>query len=152
MFGQLPPRKIAPRLIAPQAITTEDNYPLNNFSPDNCAREKLPPRTIVPEENYPPENCPVTRIFPLLLPLKQIPINECYKWTEENYALSLYEYYNIRVLQLRIKNRFSSIYVLQILTKPSRTPLIREHISLNTSWFSSARTQKIQFFGKSDSE
>ena len=37
----------------------------------------------------------------------------------------LYEYFNLRVVQLRSKNRFTSIYFLQILTKPCRAPLIR---------------------------
>ena len=51
------------------------------------------------------------------------------------------------------EERFISLYFLQILTKPCRTPLIREHLSLNASWFSYARTQKkLQLFGKFDSE
>ena len=37
---------------------------------------------------------------------------------------------------------FTSIYFLQILTKPCRTPLIREKLLLNAFWFSYARTQK----------
>ena len=45
-------------------------------------------------------------------------------------------------LQLRSKKWFTSVYFLQILTKPRRTPLIREHLSLNASWFSYERTQK----------
>ena len=54
----------------------------------------------------------------------------------------VYEYYNIRVLQLRRKKWFTSKYFLQILTKPCKTPLTREHLSLNASWFSYSRTQK----------
>ena len=55
-------------------------------------------------------------------------------------------------LQIMSKNLFTFMYFLQILTRPWRTPLIREHLSLNASWFSYARTQKIRFFGKTDSE
>ena len=36
-------------------------------------------------------------------------------------------------LQLKSKKWFTSIYFLQILTKPGRITLIREHLSLNTS-------------------
>ena len=54
----------------------------------------------------------------------------------------IYEYYNIWVLQLKSKKWFTSILFLQILTKPCRTPLITEHLSLNVSWFSYARAQK----------
>ena len=35
-----------------------------------------------------------------------------------------------------------SIYFLHILTRPYRTPIIREELSLNASWFSLARTKK----------
>ena len=43
---------------------------------------------------------------------------------------------------------FSCEHFWQVLTKPCRTSLIREHLSLNASWFSYARTQKNTFFEK----
>ena len=43
-------------------------------------------------------------------------------------------------LKLKSKKWFTSIYFLQILTKPCRTPLIRENPSVNAFWFSNART------------
>ena len=45
-------------------------------------------------------------------------------------------------LQLRSKKWFTSIYFLQILTKLCRTPFIREHLSLNTFWFSYDKSAK----------
>ena len=45
-------------------------------------------------------------------------------------------------LQIKSQKWFISIYFLQILTKPCRTPLKRELFSLNASWFPYARTQK----------
>ena len=39
-----------------------------------------------------------------------------------------------------------------VLTKPCRISLIREHLSLNVYCFYYARTEKIQLFGKIDSE
>ena len=45
-------------------------------------------------------------------------------------------------LQLRIKKWFTPIKFLQILTTPCRMPLIREHLSLNASWYSYARKWK----------
>ena len=55
--------------------------------------------------------------------------------------------------QVRIKKWFIFIDLLQILTKPCRASRIREHLSLNASWFSYARTQKYtdllkNWFGK----
>ena len=44
-------------------------------------------------------------------------------------------------LQLRIKKGFTFICFLLILTEACRAPLITEHLSLNVSWFSCARTQ-----------
>ena len=95
------------------------------------------PLTAASKENCPPENCPLTIIAPTQAnsPKRVLRV----KWVK---ICIVYEYYNIRVLQLRSKNRFTSIYFLQILTKPCRTPLIREQLSLNASWFSSARMQK----------
>ena len=120
-----------------RAITLEENCPL-----DVCPSPgQLSPSIIAPEENCPRRKFPPHHIvLPLL---KQIPTKEYHRWTEENSALSIiYEYHNIRVLQLRSKKWFASIYFLQILNKLCRTPLIREHLSLNASWFSYARTQK----------
>ena len=54
----------------------------------------------------------------------------------------------MQLLQLRSKKWFTSIYFLQILTKPCRTPIIRDDILLNASWFSWARTQKRAIFSK----
>ena len=45
-------------------------------------------------------------------------------------------------MQLRSKKWFTSVYFLQISTKPRRTSLIRENLSLNASWFSYERTQR----------
>ena len=60
--------------------------------------------------------------------------------------------YDIWVLQLRSKKELNSIYFLQTLTKPSETPLLREHLSLNVPWFSDAGTQRNTIFGKIDSK
>ena len=91
-----------------------------------------------------PKNCPLTTKFPSKI-IAHTQANSPQRVLRVNWGKLVYEYCNIRVLQLRSKNRFTSIYFLQILTKPCRiTPLIREHFSLNASWFSSARTQKIQ--------
>ena len=49
-------------------------------------------------------------------------------------------------LQIRNKKWFTSIYFLQILTKPCKTPLVRKQLSLNASWFSYGRTQKNRIF------
>ena len=101
------------------------------------------PLTTASEENCPPENCLLTIIASTQAnsPKRVLRV----QWVK---TCVVYEYYNIRVLQLRSKNRFTSICFLQILTKPCRTPLIREQLSLNASWCSSARTQKITIFWK----
>ena len=51
-------------------------------------------------------------------------------------------------LQLMCKKWFTSLCFLQIWTKSWRTTLIREHLSLNVSWFPYARTQKDTIFWK----
>ena len=105
------------------------------------------PLTTASEENCPPENCLLTIIASTQAnsPKRVLRV----QWVK---TCVVYEYYNIRVLQLRSKNRFTSIYFLQILTKPCRKPLIRKHFSLNASWFSFAKTQKKKKLWKIDSE
>ena len=121
------------------------NFPRGKLSPGYLPPGQFPPRIIAPEKNRLPlgklaphhkisleNNCPHSNKFPL---------NEYYKWTENNYALStstiIYEYCNLGV---------KSDLLPYILTKPCRTPLIRECLSLNVSLFSSARTQKYYIF------
>ena len=118
----MPPRKIAPRIIAPK-----ENYPL-----DSCPREKLTPA-----------NCPLTMKFPSKI-VAPTQANSPQRVLQVNYGklCIVYVYHNMQLLQLRSKKSFTSIYFLQILTKPCRTPIIREDILLNASWFSWARTQK----------
>ena len=124
----MPPRKIAPRIIAPK-----ENYPL-----DSCPREKLAPA-----------NCPLTMRCPSKIvaptqansPQRVLRV----KWGK---LCIVYEHYIIRVPQIRSKKWFTFLYFLQILIKPCRTPPIREHLSLNASWFSYARTQKNKIFWK----
>ena len=116
------PWMIAPCIIAPQTITAEVNCPWGKLPPG-----KLPTHHKVSLEN----NCP----HQANSPQRVLRVN----WGK---LCIVNEYYNIRVLQLTSKNWFTSIYILHILTKPCRTPLIIEHLSLNTSWFSSARMQK----------
>ena len=127
------------------------------LSPDNC------PRTIPPQENCPvdncpqgkllPENCPLTIKFPSKI-LSPAQGNSPQRALRVNWGklCIVYEYYNMRALQLRSKNRFTSIYFLQILTNPGRTLLITEHFSLNVSRFSPPERKKMQFFGKIDSK
>ena len=114
----------------------------NDFHKRNAHSSPLP-LTTASEENCPPENCPLTIIGPTQAnsPKRVLRV----KWVK---ICIVYEYYDIRVLQLRSKNRFTSIYFLQILTKPCRAPLIREQLSLNASWFSSAIKQKNTIFWK----
>ena len=99
------------------------------------------------------ENCPLNIKFPLkiIAPLKQIPAKEYYEWTEQNYALSTSTIIN-KYCNLGVKSDLLPYNFCQILTKPYRTLLIRERLSLNASWFSYARTQKNAIFGKIDSE
>ena len=109
--------------------------PPDSCLPDNSFREKLPPRKVAPrlnapEENFPPENCPLTIRFPLKI-IAPTQANSPQRVLRVNWGklCILYEYFNIRVVQLRSKNRFTSIYFLQILTKPCRTPLIIQHFT-----------------------
>ena len=83
--------------------------------------------------------------------LKQISAKEYYEWTEQNYALSTSTIIN-KYCNLGVKSDLLPYNFCQILTKPYRTLLIRERLSLNASWFSYARTQKNAIFGKIDSE
>ena len=105
-------------------------------------------RAIAPEEN-----CPLTIKFP--------PKNNCkkyYEWTEESYALStsaINKDHSTKCcfskLQIRSKKWFTSIYLLQILAKPCRTPLTREFTKYLLIFFRQ-NAKKIHFFGKIDSE
>ena len=140
---------IGPRIIAPWKIAPEDNCPPDICPPDiclpdNCFRGKLAlPRTITPEENCPQENCFLTIKSPSKI-IASTQANSSLRVLGVNWGkLSIaYQYYNIRQLQLGGKEWFTSIHILQILTKPCRAPLTREYLSLNASWFLYARTQK----------
>ena len=109
--GQLPPRKIVPWIIAPWMIA---------------------PQIIAPEDNFPLENCPLTIKFPskiiaptqAYLPKRVLRVN----WGK---LCIVYDCYNIWVLQLRSKKWFTSMHVLQILTKPCWTPL---NTTKRTKW------------------
>ena len=119
------------------------------------------PSIIAPEYIYRQEDCRLTIKFPLkIIAATQANFTQrVLRVNEENYALSastiikelLYQKLFLR-LQVRSKKWFTSIYFWQISTKPCQTPVIREQLSLNASWFSCARTQKIQLSGKIESE
>ena len=80
---------------------------------------------------------------------KEMSKNPKCEWIEENYDSSTRTISKqIKRLQIRNKKLFTSIYFLQILTNPCRTPLLREQLLLNTSWFSYARTKKKHFSEK----
>ena len=111
-----------------QTIVPEENCPL-----DNCPQEKLPPgqllrrkialQIIIPSENGPPpasEDCPLTIKF-LSKIIAPTQANSRQRVLRVNWRkLSIvYEYYDIWVPLLRGKKWFTSIYFLQILTKPS---------------------------------
>ena len=115
-----------------RAITLEENCPL-----DVCPSPgQLPPRIIAPRGKLPPK-----KISPSPYCTAPTQANSHQRVSQVNWGKQCIVY-NIRVLQLRSKKWFASIYFLQILNKLCRTPLIREHLSLNASWFSYARTQK----------
>ena len=154
MSGQLPPRKIAPRTISPWMIAPGQLRlgliaPEKNCTLNNGSRGKLPPGQFAPWKTAPGKspaqnkisfenNCPHSSKFRQ----RVLRVN----WGKLSIV---YEYYNIWVLQLSSKKGFTSIYLLQILTKPCGTPLIRKHLSLNASRFSYARTNKNTIFWKS---
>ena len=132
VLGQLPPRKITPwiiahRIISPwmiahQIIAPRTNTPRTIASEDNCPRGKLPPHHKISPEN----NCPHSSKF-----LPKSTTSELKKTALSTSTIIKESFY--RRLQLRSKKWFTSIYFLQILTKPCRTPFIREHLSLNAS-------------------
>ena len=138
MSGQLPPGKIAPGWLPHRQLPTRIIAP-----EENCPRGRLPLGQLPPRENVPPENCSLTTKFPSKI-FASTQANSPQRVLRVNWGklCIVYDYVNTRVLQLRSKNRFTSIYFLQILTKPCRKPLIRKHFSLNASWFSFAKTQK----------
>ena len=120
--------------------------------PGQLTSRQLPPMIIVPEEycrltiKFPPK---ITAPFPANSPQRVLRV----KWG--NYALSTSTTIKESFYQKLFFSQkwFISIYFLQILTKPCRTPLKREQFSLNTSWFPYARTQKKpQFLWKIGSE
>ena len=144
-------RKIVPRIIVPQIIAPWMIVPRTIAPNDNCPQRKLhlgqlSLRIIAPENKCSPENCPLTiRFRPKIIAPTQVnsPKRVLFHSTKSYFSR----------LQLKSKKWFTSIYFLQILTKPYRTPLKRENLSLNASWFFYTKTQKkIQFFGKIDSE
>ena len=129
---------IAPRIIAPGTIASGDNCPRGKVPPDNCSQGKLTPRKLSNHHEVSlKNNYPHSSKFPQ----RVLQVN----WGKLYVA---YEYYNIRVLELRSKKWFTTIYFSQILTKPCRTPFTREHFSLNASWFSYTWTQKNTIFWK----
>ena len=96
-------------------------------SEENCPRIIIP-RTIAPEDNYHAENCFLTiKISPKIIAPTQANSSQRVIRVSWGKLCIAYEYYNIRVLQLRSKTWFTSIYFLQVLTKSCRTPFIREH-------------------------
>ena len=142
MSGQLPPGKIAPGWLPHRQLPTRIIAP-----EENCPRGRLPLGQLPPRKTVPPENCSLTIKFPSKISAPT-PANSPQRVLRVNWGklCIVYDYVNKRVLQLRSKNRFTSIYFLQILPKPCSKPLIREHFSLNVSWFSFARTQKKKNF------
>ena len=145
---QLPPRKIASRkspsrrTIAPWMI---DPGIIDNCPPDSCPEWQVPPGKTAPLQ----ENCSLNIKIPstIITPTQANSPQWVLRVNGGKLCIDK-EYYNIRVLQRRSKKSFTSICFLQVLTKPCRTRLIRVHLSLNASWFFSARTQKIQFVWK----
>ena len=107
-----------------------------------------------------PENCSLTTKFALkiIAPTQANPPQRVgrVKWGKlcniyEQYCLRLKNHFTKKYFsgrQIRIKKWFTSIYCLQILTRSWRISLIRKHLSLNVSWFSYTRTQKILFSEK----
>ena len=113
---QLPPgiyafRKIVPRTIAPEHKCPRWKFLPGQLPPGQLPSRKIDPRAIAPEENYSPENCPLIIKFPskIIAPTQGNPPQRvlCVNWCKLYIA---YEYYNIRVMQLRCKNRFTFIY------------------------------------------
>ena len=120
------------------------------------AARGIAPKKIAP----PPKVCPLTIKFsPEIVASSQANYSQAVLWVNWRKLCIVCEYDNQRIIlpkaflrqQIRIKKWFTSIYLLQILAKPCRTSLIREHLSLNASW-SYTRTKKIIFFWKIYSE
>ena len=105
-----------------------ENYPPNNCPLDDCPQNNGPRRKLPPHLKVSPLN-------------NRPHLNKLLSGVPRVHWSKLCKSYFSR-LQLRSKMWFTSVYFLQILTKPHRTPLIREHLSLNASWFSYERTQK----------
>ena len=137
----------------PRTITSGEK-----LAPGELPSGQLPLRIIAREENCPPENCSLTVKFPRKIiapaqtnfPQKVLRVNLGRLCIVCNYSClwlknhSTKKYFSRR--QIRIKKWFTSIYLLKILNKSARSSHIREHLSLNASWFSYARTQKKFFF------
>ena len=124
-LGQLPPRKIdSSRTIAPE---------------DNCSPREVDPGKLPPYHRKSSEN---NWLHSSKLPLKSTR-SELRKTMHCVPVQKLF----LR-LQLRNKKLFTSVYFLQIFTKPCRTPLKSEHLSLNASWFPYDRTQTKYNFWK----
>ena len=144
----------------------EENFLSDNSPPDNCT-QIIAPRTFPPEDNCPqgkltPGQLPPRIITPGKLPphYKISPENNCPRLSKfpskSNTSELRKTMHCLRVLylknhstksyfsrlQLTSKKWFTSIYFLQILTKPCIAPFLREHLSLNASWFSYPRTQQ----------
>ena len=116
-----------------------------NWFWDNC------PRMIAPEENYPWENCPPHHKFSPKINSPHSSKFPSKSTTRVNLAnlCIVYEHYCLWLKNhSRIKKWFTSIYLLQILTRPCRTSLIREHLSPNAPWFSYSRMQNYTFLKK----
>ena len=109
---------------------------LGQLPPRKIAPRKLPPHHKVSPGN----NCPHLNKLP-----SKTTASELRKTMHCLRVLQLKNHSNksyFSRLQLKSKKCFTSVYFLQILTKPRRTPLIREHLSLNASWFSYEQKQK----------
>ena len=141
--------QISSRTIAPEENCPSDNCPWTIVPEDNCPRGNMPPENRSLTIKFPPKNnCPHSSKFPskgTTSELRKICIvYEYYCPLLNNHSTK--KYFSRR--QIRSKKWLTSIYLRQVLTKPCRTSLIREHLSLNASWFSYARTQKNTFFEK----
>ena len=107
---------------------------------------KISPWTIAPEDNWPLENCPLNIKFPpkIIAPTQ---VNSPQRVLRVNWGkLCIVDEYYLPIILPKVKKWFTSMYFLQILTKPCRTTFIRERFSLYASWFSYARTQKQYYF------
>ena len=132
-------------------ICDREKLVLGQLPLDDCPREKLPLRIIANNKNCSWENCPPHRKFSPKINSPHSSKFPSKSTTRVNLAnlCIVYEHYCLRLMNhSRIKKWFTSIYLLQILTRPCRTSLIREHLSPNAPWFSYSRMQNYTFLKK----